>query len=313
MSRLFRQLGKRVALRTPGLRAVVNERDELRCRVGRMAQQGPVSSVAPQPPPEGPERDQWFWDHYSWAVEQMKAFLGGGGVSLAGRHVGDVGCGDGIIDLGVAHRLEPARLVGFDIVPTKVDELLRRAVSQGVPGERLPACLEFRVSGPVRLPAEDASFDVVISWSAFEHIGDPLALLREIRRVLRPGGVLYLQLWPFFHSQHGSHLQKWFPDGFVHLLREPAEIEAGVRAGDEAYPGEREYMLSEFSKLNRITIDDLHRCLLIAGFAITRAELYAQPFPVPPGLARYSLAQLGISGVQLIAVLAEGGSPPAGT
>lgn len=49
-------------------------------------------------------------------------------------------------------------------------------------------------------------YDVVVTWSALEHVAEPVSMLREIRRILRPGGVLFLQLWPFYYSDRGSHL-----------------------------------------------------------------------------------------------------------
>jgi SAM-dependent methyltransferase len=49
-----------------------------------------------------------------------------------------------------------------------------------------------RVSG-VELPFPDASFDVVMSFDVFEHIPDSDAHLREVKRVLRPGGAYLIQ------------------------------------------------------------------------------------------------------------------------
>src|SRR5215210_9222069 len=84
---------------------------------------------------------EWFAEHYDDAANQIIAFLAGDGLSLRGRDVADIGCGDGIIDLGLMHKAEPASLVGFDINPA-ADDLLDRARAEGVASE-LPANLTF--------------------------------------------------------------------------------------------------------------------------------------------------------------------------
>ena len=249
---------------------------------------------------EGDEASRWFRDHYDGAAGEVISFLAEDGISLVGRRVGDIGCGDGIIDLGVAHRAAPARLVGFDVNPTDVGRLSAMAAAEGV-DSALPDNLEFRTSAPTSLPAEDDAFDALFTWSAFEHVTDPVSLLREMRRVLTAEGVLMLQLWPFFHSQHGSHLWKWFPEGFAHLLRTTPEIERAVRESADDDPGWAEYMLGEFATLNRITLDELHQALLAGGFHVAKVHLDTAPVHIPPALARFPLSLLAINGAKLLA------------
>ncbi|MEO6120912.1 MAG: class I SAM-dependent methyltransferase [Acidimicrobiales bacterium] len=251
-------------------------------------------SAPPAPPP-------WPEESYTSAVGHVMDFLGAEGVDLAGRVVGDVGCGDGVMDLGLAHRARPELLVGFDIVAVDTAGLLARARSHGVATE-LPANLRFETCGADRLPAADASFDCLVSWSAFEHVVRPVAVLAEMRRVLRPDGVLFLQVWPFFHSKHGSHLWDWYPDGFAQLLYEPAAVEAEVRAHPERGPAWIDNLLGAFHELNRVTVDDLQRALLMAGFTITTFELETDAFHLQPELAHLPLSTLAISGVKLLAV-----------
>jgi SAM-dependent methyltransferase len=52
------------------------------------------------------------------------------------------------------------------------------------------------------LPFKDACFDGVISMDVLEHVTDPFAAARELARVLKPGGVLYIDL-PFLQHEHG--------------------------------------------------------------------------------------------------------------
>jgi ubiquinone/menaquinone biosynthesis C-methylase UbiE len=255
----------------------------------------PVSEPAA---PRSPD-SQWFWDHYEMAAGQVIQAFADAGTPVEGKVVADVGCGDGFMDLGVAHRGRPSRLVGFDLNPTDTEYLARRAGEEGVAGSD-PA-LSFQTSEPTGIPAEDQSFDLAFSWSAFEHIGEPIPVLTEIRRVLRPEGAFFLQLWPFYHSAKGSHLWEWFPEDFHHLQRPESAIAQEVLASDLKPTDWTEMMAREFQHLNRVTVDELQRSMLAAGFVTRRLELLASPTPLTPDLARYSWLDLGVSGIKLIA------------
>ena len=229
--------------------------------------------------------------------------LGREGVTLRERDVADIGAGDGIIDLGLAIKAQPRKLVGFDIESTDEARLVAQAREHGV-AQELPSNLEFRRSEAMSIPAGDDSFDIVLSWSAFEHVGDPPALLREVRRIVRSNGTFFLQIWPLYHSEHGGHLWDWFPDEpFLALRRSPGEIEKMVKAIAPADPTYVEDRLRIFRTLNRLTLDDLQRALLGAGFEIKRVEVTTNAVRVPEGLDHeVRLSDLLIAGVMLIAI-----------
>ena len=188
----------------------------------------------------------WFWQHYEQAAVEIIDFLRQGGVTLRSKTVADIGCGDGIMALGVVHHSSPARLVGFDVNPTDLDHLSRRADEEGVRRRGLPPQLSFAESSPEHLPAGDAEFDVAYTWSAFEHIANPIAVLNETRRVLKRNGTLFLQLWPFYFSERGSHLWEWFPAPFHHLMESSEQIVDSMRRSAVASHEWTEYMIREF-------------------------------------------------------------------
>jgi SAM-dependent methyltransferase len=248
-----------------------------------------------------PEEIAWFADHFDSAPGQIVDFLASDGISLEGARVADVGSGDGIVDLGLCLRARPEQLVGFDIVPTDRPALLERAREAGAVQE-LPVHLEFLACAERHLPADDASFDYVVSWSTFEHVVDAAATAAEIARILKTHGVLFLQLYPFFHSGPGSHLWTWFPDGYAQLLLDPDEVERRVEA--EAWRASNEWRrdrLADFRSLNRLTVDSLQGSLTDAGLVISKVELITQPFHVPAGLQAYRITDLGITGIKLLA------------
>jgi SAM-dependent methyltransferase len=104
-----------------------------------------------------------------------------GRVDLPRARVLDVGCSAGLITEELARH---ARLVvGVD---PDVDSI--RAASARTRGEPQPL---FLVAAGERLPMADGTFDAVVCNHVYEHARDPFALLREVRRVLRPGGACY--------------------------------------------------------------------------------------------------------------------------
>jgi SAM-dependent methyltransferase len=242
---------------------------------------------------------EWFREHFEDAADTVISFLGDAEIDLAGKQVADIGCGDGVIDLGVALKGSPERLVGYDIRPTNSKALLRAAEAAGVSTE-LPACLSFETSAPEHIPAPDASFDIVYSWSVFEHVSNPVALLHEIRRVLKDDGCLFLQLWPFYHSEHGGHLWIQYDDPFPHLTRDDVAIVdqvRGERATDPSRTADDEY-----HSLNRITLDELQRAMLASGLLVTKLHVLTTTVHIPPRLAHVPLSLLGVGGVELLAV-----------
>jgi SAM-dependent methyltransferase len=250
----------------------------------------------------------WFREHFDDAVDQVLAFLSGTELTIADKVVADIGCGDGIIDLGLALKGAPAKLVGYDLRPTDVDALSRAAAAAGV-AEGLPDTLSFATSAPESIPAPDDSFDYVVTWSAFEHVTNPVQMLAEIARILKPDGVLFLQLWPFFHSEHGGHLWMQYDEPFPQLLRTDAQIREDIR-GEQATDPSRD-AVGEYDSLNRLTLDGLQRALLASGLITIKLELLTETVHIPFQLAHVPLSLLGIGGVKLLAVThAKPGATP---
>ena len=105
--------------------------------------------------------------------------------------------------LGLSVMARPELLVGYDIEPTDVEDLQRMAKEHGI--DALPEGLRFELSAPDHVPAPSGTFDFILSWSAFEHIEQPRVMAQEIRRLMAPGAIAMIQLFPFYHSEHGDH------------------------------------------------------------------------------------------------------------
>jgi ubiquinone/menaquinone biosynthesis C-methylase UbiE len=107
------------------------------------------------------------------------------GASLKGKTVLEVGCGTGRFSQCIASL--GANLTVLDIGPNLVKAVSERLSCRGVVGD---AC---------KLPFPDESFDLVVSSECIEHTPDPLAAIRQMCRVCRPGGTVCLttpnKLW----------------------------------------------------------------------------------------------------------------------
>lgn len=246
------------------------------------------------------DRLKWFRAHFDDAAREILEFIDEAQLSIDARRVLDIGCGDGAIDLGLATKSSPARLLGLDLVETDLDDLRLRATSTGL--SDLPRNLEFGTCTATTIPLPDCSMDVVISWSVFEHVSNPIAVLSELRRIIRPGGFMFLQIWPLFSSQHGSHLWYWFPDGWVQHTRSASDVAAEVRSSRSLPESVKDEMLVDFNTLNRLSIDELQRALAATGFRIRRIQMQSDLIEVPRELAHHSVVDLAISGVKLIAL-----------
>jgi SAM-dependent methyltransferase len=243
---------------------------------------------------------RWWTEHYDGAAVQIVEFLAGDGYSIEGKEVADIGSGDGIIDLGVWNHGRPSRLVGYDVRPTDMDALIRSAAAAGIE-DGLPDghAFTFVKSEPDHLPSLDERFDVVYTWSVFEHVSQPVVMLREVRRIIKPDGLFFLQIWPLFGSRHGGHAWMAIDEPFAHLSRSPFELERDLigRQGTDPTRSADD----EFRSLNRLTLDQLQRALLLARLRIAKIELTAETIHIPPELAHQPLVDMAVSGVKLLA------------
>lgn len=101
-----------------------------------------------------------------------------------GARVLDIGTGPGRLPVLIAARCPGLRIDGVDLAP----EMIERARANANGGDRV----QFAVGDVAALSYPAATFDLVVSTLSQHHWADPRAGLRELRRVLRPGGQVWI-------------------------------------------------------------------------------------------------------------------------
>ncbi|HVV10858.1 class I SAM-dependent methyltransferase [Amycolatopsis sp.] len=94
-----------------------------------------------------------------------------------GMRVLDVGCGPGTITRGFVPVVGDGRVLGIDLCPDQFPK---------------ESTVDFVAASAYALPVASESIDLVFAHALFEHLREPALVLREFRRVLRPGGTLAL-------------------------------------------------------------------------------------------------------------------------
>jgi SAM-dependent methyltransferase len=102
----------------------------------------------------------------------------------SGQTLLDVGCGPGTITADLARLVSPGQVIGLDASEEVVAQAQAHATEAGVTN------VQFVTGDLFDLAYDDASFDIIHAHQVMQHLVDPTAALVELRRVLRPGGVL---------------------------------------------------------------------------------------------------------------------------
>jgi SAM-dependent methyltransferase len=168
-------------------------------------------------------------DAYGRFMGRYSEPLAAGFVELTGVSPGqralDVGCGPGALTAQLVRILGPKAVAALDPSPSFV-----AAIRARFPG------VDVREGTAERLPFEDDSFDAAAAQLVVHFLSDPVVGLREMARVVRPGGIVAACVWD--HAGGGGPLSAFWAAA--------RELDPGV--ADEAdRPGAREGHLIELS------------------------------------------------------------------
>lgn len=190
-------------------------------------------------PAMGQDRLIGWYNVLTWlaGVPKMHRYLIERAAIAPGHDVLEIGCGTGNLAQLIKRRYPTATMIGLDPDPRALQLAKHKADRRGVE-------IRFDQGFAGELPYPDASFDRVVSSLMFHHLDDDekVAALREVRRVLRPGGELHLLDFTGGGHPHGSASRRLaavagdqIPElmrsaGFVNVGR-TGEVRARLRLG----------------------------------------------------------------------------------
>ena len=136
----------------------------------------------------------------------------------------DLATGSGDVAFALCRRVASATaIVGMDFCQPMLDEAVRKQVHDSNPAVRK---IEFRAGDGLALPLDDERFDAVTISFGLRNMSDRHRSLTEMRRVLRPGGTLYILEF--------SQPARWFRPLYLFYLRHVLPALAGYVTGDRS-------------------------------------------------------------------------------
>lgn len=124
------------------------------------------------------------------------------------------------------NRLPPAALI------LNLGSGTRRVSPRVINIDQMPFAEVDIVADIGRLPFRDQSVDGLVNEATLEHVAEYQRVLGEMRRVLKPGGYLYLVV-PFLVGYHASpnDYYRWTREGLIAALRDFQVVDVGIRSG----------------------------------------------------------------------------------
>jgi ubiquinone/menaquinone biosynthesis C-methylase UbiE len=170
----------------------------------------------------------------------------------------DIGCGPGHLIFDLARQLPNLQVTGIDISDEVLEQAESFAAQHGY-GDRV--C--FKKGSAQAVPVPDESFDLVISTLSLHHWHEPVAVLNEVARILRPGGAFLIfdlrrDMAPPFY------LLLWFATRFI-VPRALRVANEPLGSRNAAYTRQEAVQLVEKSNLSGWRVIDGPLWLIIEG------------------------------------------------
>ncbi len=189
----------------------------------------------------------------------------------------DLGCGPGLLVLELARQAPGLHLTGIDLSAQMLAEARRLAAEAG-----LGARVSFKTGDVEALPFPDESLDLVVSTLSLHHWSNPTQALREVNRVLRPGGAYVIA-----DLRRDLGLLPWLAVWFAaRVVVPPAlkEVNEPLASRDASYTPKEAATLAEQAGLEGFRVTQGPLWLILEGI---KGRALRPPLPLQWRLMRF--------------------------
>ena len=131
-----------------------------------------------------------------WSRKLAPIFIDFAGIS-DGEKILDVGCGTGSLTFALARAADLAEIAAVDYSPVFVEEVIRRNTDPRIKVRQADACA---------LPFEGGTFDRALALLVLQFVPEAGKAVAEMRRVVRPGGVVAAAVWDHLGGMPGMRM-----------------------------------------------------------------------------------------------------------
>jgi SAM-dependent methyltransferase len=209
----------------------------------------------------------YFGYQYGLGSEYIVPYLKKHGVDLHGKHICEIGCGEGGVLAALAEE-EPMEVVGIDIRQSALDSAKKTF-------DALELEAEFAIHDITNSPTPDnwkAHFDFVTLRDVIEHLLDTEKSLSHVAEFVKPGGYMFI-VFPPYYSPFGAH-QHLLDNAmgklpYIQTLPDPLFTKAYKKARLQIDVDEVAHIRNV-----RLTIAKMRKTINDQGFELVREELY---------------------------------------
>jgi SAM-dependent methyltransferase len=174
-------------------------------------------------------------------AQTLSDLLHGDQIYPVGSLVLEAGCGVGAQTVILTRNNPDVSFISVDISPQSLEQAQKAVKQQG------SSNVHFQQADIFQLPFDDGMFDAVFVCFVLEHLSKPLAAIEELKRVLKPGGIITV-----IEGDHGSAY--FYPDSMLARRAIQCLVELQAAGGGDALIGRQLYPLLLQNGFERIGV-----------------------------------------------------------